>query len=554
MGWLDAAYGTTGIAGPTQAAASNGAYYDPAKLQALLTQIKPGADGRKVLGNDAWMQLLNPISGLKLSQPADPGHLVSGGDSQDPTMSAPTPAIYKDAQGRTYKDTGGGKLQYFDNSGGGWQNPTGNSGDRIQPTYQLGADGTATPISSGAAYQPSTWVSSGRDAAKILGTVLAAGAGGAALAGSEAGAAGGAASYGGVGTAGAGAGTDAATTLGAGGGLTGGGTGTVIAGNTAGNALGYGAANSAAAQAGLSAGQYAGAGELAADGGALAGSAPAYGGVGTAGAGAATDAATTLGAGGMGTGSLASPGFFSSLAAGNYGDAASAAGNAAGKYFSSPSGIQSVVGLAGSYLSSQQQANAAKDASANAMAMYNQTRQDNAPWRAQGGNAVNQLGDLLGTSGNTGASGYGSLTHQFGAADLNSNLAPNYQFQLQQGLGASANAANASGFSGNALKGINDYAQNYAGNAYQQAFNNYTANQTNTYNRLSNLAGLGQTANQTTANSGTANVANANNYLTGGAAAGAAGIVGGANAINNGINNYQGWNYLNDPARVGAQP
>lgn len=538
MSWLDAAYGTG------NQAASDGSFYDPAKLQALLGQINPGADGRKVLGNDAWMQLLNPIGGLKL---VDPGAPASTRETMQGTEEvAARPATYKDAQGRSYKDVGGGNIQYFDNSGGGWQNPTGNGGDRLQPTYRLGADGTATPVQSGANYQASGWVNTGRPVAKLAATAAAAYFGGVGLEGlGGAGAsAAGAAGAGGMSSA------DLAALYGAEGyGAGAGGYGGVIAGNAAGTSLGVGAGNSAAAQMGLSLGSQAGAaGEAAAAGGGLS-SADAAALYGNAGYGATSAADAGFAGAGATTAGGSSPNFLSALGAGNMGDAAGYAGNAVGNYLTSPSGVQSVVGLAGSYLSSQQQANAAKDASANAMAMYNQTRQDNAPWRAQGGNAVNQLGDLLGTSGNTGASGYGSLTHQFGAADLNSNLAPNYQFQLQQGLGATQNAANASGFSGNALKGINDYAQNYAGNAYQQAFNNYTANQTNTYNRLSNLAGLGQTANQTTATSGTANTANANNYLTGGAAAGAAGIVGGANAINNGIGNYQGWNYLNDPAR-----
>jgi hypothetical protein len=49
----------------------------------------------------------------------------------------------------------------------------------------------------------------------------------------------------------------------------------------------------------------------------------------------------------------------------------------------------------------------------------------------------------------------GYFTHQFGSADLNSNLAPNYQFQLDQGLGATKNAANLQTglVSGNALEG-----------------------------------------------------------------------------------------------------
>jgi hypothetical protein len=205
----------------------------------------------------------------------------------------------------------------------------------------------------------------------------------------------------------------------------------------------------------------------------------------------------------------------------------------------------SALGSLASYYGAQQQANAANNAANAANANNAQIRADNAPWRAAGQTALNTIGDLMGTSGNTGAANYGSFNHQFNAADLNSNLAPNYQFQLQQGLGAATNAGNASGFSGNTLKGINDYAQGYAGNAYQQAYNNYTGNQTNIYNRLSNLAGLGQTSNQITANAGTQNTQNAGNFSTSAAAAQAAGYVGAANSISNGVNNYAGWNYLN---------
>lgn len=211
-----------------------------------------------------------------------------------------------------------------------------------------------------------------------------------------------------------------------------------------------------------------------------------------------------------------------------------------------------VIGAGASAYSGSKQSSAAQKATDAATAQNATTNQQEAPWRAAGQTALNTIADLNGTSGNTGAANYGSLNHQFNAADLKSNLAPNYDFQLQQGLGATQNAGNAAGFSGNTLKGINDYAQGYAGSAYQQAFNNYTANQTNTYNRLSNLAGLGQTANQVTAAAGTANTANANNYLTGGAAASAAGAVGVANAASNGLGNYAGWNYLNSGSSGGG--
>jgi hypothetical protein len=138
--------------------------------------------------------------------------------------------------------------------------------------------------------------------------------------------------------------------------------------------------------------------------------------------------------------------------------------------------------------------------------------------------------------------------HAFNASDLNANLAPNYQFMLDQGLGSVRNAANATGglVSGNALKGINDYAQNYAKNAYQDAFNNYNTNQTNIFNRLSSIAGLGQTATNNTGTFGANAANNASNYATSGAAAQAAGTIGSANALTGGINNAVGWNYLSN--------
>lgn len=211
-----------------------------------------------------------------------------------------------------------------------------------------------------------------------------------------------------------------------------------------------------------------------------------------------------------------------------------------------------VIGGIASNSAASTQADAANNATAATQAQNAQTRADEAPWRAAGQTALGSIADLMGTSGNTSAQNYGSLMHQFNADDLKSNLAPNYDFVLKQGLGATTNAGNAAGFSGNTLKGINDYVQGYAGNAYQQAFSNYTANQTNIYNRLASLANLGQTANQVTGVLGATNTLNANNFATSGAAANAAGIVGTANAFTNGFGNYAGWNYLNGSSSSNA--
>lgn len=198
--------------------------------------------------------------------------------------------------------------------------------------------------------------------------------------------------------------------------------------------------------------------------------------------------------------------------------------------------ISGAIGAHAANSAANTQANAANNATNAQLQMFNQTRDDQAPWRQAGANALGTIG-----------SNSDFFNHQFGPADLTANLAPNYKFMLDQGLGATTNMANAmGGLGGNSLKAVNDYAQNYAGNAYQQAFTNYTSNQTNIFNRLAAIAGLGQTAgsNQTTGGSAYANgIANS---TIGAGNARAAGAVGTANAISGGINGATGWYALSN--------
>jgi len=88
------------------------------------------------------------------------------------------------------------------------------------------------------------------------------------------------------------------------------------------------------------------------------------------------------------------------------------------------------------------------------------------------------------------------LTRQFGAADLNSQLAPNYAFQLAQGQMANQRAANMGGGSigGNALQGLQKYTQDYASGAYQNAFNNFNTQRQNIYSTLAGMANIGTTS------------------------------------------------------------
>jgi hypothetical protein len=108
---------------------------------------------------------------------------------------------------------------------------------------------------------------------------------------------------------------------------------------------------------------------------------------------------------------------------------------------------------------------------------------------------LRSYGDLSNVSNNALSnlisSGYG--TRQFNNQDLQSGLAPNYEFQLKQGQGNAAAMANQGGgmLSGNALRGLNTFTQNFAGNAYQKAFENFN-NQRNSI--FGNITGVSQMA------------------------------------------------------------
>jgi len=125
--------------------------------------------------------------------------------------------------------------------------------------------------------------------------------------------------------------------------------------------------------------------------------------------------------------------------------------------------------------------------------------------------------------------------------DLQAGLAPNYQFMLGQGQQAQQRAANVGGglIGGNALRGLQDYTQNYAQNAYQNAFNNFNTQRTGIYNTLAGIAGLGQQAQNTSAQAGQAATTAAGQLGVGAAAAQAAGLTGAANAAQGGLQNYQ---------------
>jgi len=144
-------------------------------------------------------------------------------------------------------------------------------------------------------------------------------------------------------------------------------------------------------------------------------------------------------------------------------------------------------------------ANASNDASSAAALdenrrQYDQNRTDMLPTMERGNLAGSRLQGLMGLGTDTGAGGFGSLMQPFTGAKLEQE--PGYQFGLQQGQrGLDAGAAARGGYySGAQLKAASRYNSDYASTKYGDAYNRYNNDQTNTFNRLSGIAGSGQQA------------------------------------------------------------
>ena len=139
----------------------------------------------------------------------------------------------------------------------------------------------------------------------------------------------------------------------------------------------------------------------------------------------------------------------------------------------------------------------------------------------------------------------GEFNRKFTLADFQKD--PGYDFRLNQGLDAvqGSRAARGSMLSGSTLKALSDYGSNYASSEYGKAYDRFNNDNATRFNRLATIAGIGQTA---TNNVGTAGANAANNIsgnLIGAGNAAAAGQVGTANAITGGLSNLQSIYQLN---------
>lgn len=126
---------------------------------------------------------------------------------------------------------------------------------------------------------------------------------------------------------------------------------------------------------------------------------------------------------------------------------------------------------------------------AEARRQYDLNRADLAPYREAGTTALGQL--------SSGTAPGGQFDKSFTMADFNAD--PGYQFRLDEGNRAiSASAAARGGvLSGGTLKALDKYSQGEASQEYGNAYDRYNNDLTTRFNRLSSLAGTGQTATNT---------------------------------------------------------
>ena len=203
------------------------------------------------------------------------------------------------------------------------------------------------------------------------------------------------------------------------------------------------------------------------------------------------------------------------------------------------------VGALASRSASKTQATAARDAANISQQQYEQTREDQAPYRTAGYNA---LAEMQRTAGNVPAA--------FKFGDYEFKADPGYGFRLSEGEKALGRTAAARGglISGGALKAATRFGQDMGSQEYQSAYNRAltgyntdVARENQLYNRQAALSGIGQTATNLVGQAGQNYAIGAGNLMTGAGAAQAAGQVGMANALTGGLGTYL--NYTQNQAQ-----
>lgn len=192
--------------------------------------------------------------------------------------------------------------------------------------------------------------------------------------------------------------------------------------------------------------------------------------------------------------------------------------------------IGGVISSDASRSASNKQADAAREAAnANTLAS-DKAASLQEPWRQAGMGALSQL------SAGTAPGG------QFNAP-FNYQADPGYAFRLAQGQDALESSAAARGthLSGGTLQALVNYGQQAGSQEFGNSYNRWNNDQTNRFNRLASVAGLGQTATRDVSAMGMDAARSNGEYGLQGANAAAAGRVGQANAWNQGLTGLGNW-------------
>ena len=159
--------------------------------------------------------------------------------------------------------------------------------------------------------------------------------------------------------------------------------------------------------------------------------------------------------------------------------------------------------------------------------MNDRARADSMPWLEAGRESLGTLRSMTQPGG--------EFSRALSVGDVQNE--PGYQFGMQQGLtGTARQLAKMQGRNGGAtLKALTRFGTDYGATKYNDAWNRANADRGFRYNALANLSGTGQQAVNQITSTGMNAANNAGNLTTSGGAARAAGIVGSANAMGNGI-------------------
>ncbi|MVW64522.1 DNA transfer protein p32 [Massilia sp. NEAU-DD11] len=196
-----------------------------------------------------------------------------------------------------------------------------------------------------------------------------------------------------------------------------------------------------------------------------------------------------------------------------------------------PAAIPAVAAIAGGLIAAKGAKSAAQTQAASAdraadlnWKQYEQTREDQAPWRAAGTTALSQLVGGLAPGG--------EYNRGFTMADYLED--PGYQFRLSEGEKGIDRAAAARGskYSGATLKALARFNSDQASQEFGNSYNRFETDIGNRFGRLASVAGIGQAATNQVGAAGASAAATTGQAIQDAGTARASGYVGTGNAIN----------------------